>query len=279
MKTSFSIRGLLVVVAMLSTVLIAVACDSAATGNSPAMAAQTQPSPQTQTSLPVQSSLNYTPPTMIRKADFGSWHYAAQRMGNDNMKPDGGKQINPGDVFAKVGYSYESADGIRNYAAANRSQLQKVVVAGGQAEVWITFHSYLAPDQFRAWVKAHGLSRPWTLMRAINAASNDYITMGIQPDAGEIDPLPPQTLQFSMSSATSHGGVFKGIYFTRSWVDAKELPAFASDPNVYILDLTPSLVRMDLAAHGVQNTNQVDVEVEPNSPMWTMEHVGLDQFK
>ncbi len=284
MRTQIFVRNLVVAAVLLVALVATAGCDTSSPAGQQSQSASIQPTMQTGTKPTAQANPTYAAPAPLRKADFGAWRYSAQKMGTDTIQPFGGKQINPGDVFAKVNYNSDTADGVRSYVAANRNQLQKVVNAGGQAEAWITFRNYVAPNDFRAWVKAHGLSNPQSQMRAIDETkdvSNKYITMQIGPRADDPDPLPQVYMNFYTGVQADHNpqAVMKAVYFTRASVDAKELPAIASDPNVYLVDVTPDLVRMDLAANGVQNADKADVEVEPVSPMYVMEKVGLDQFK
>ncbi len=276
MKLLLLVSKLISITAMLVMTIALLACDST---NPPARSAQTQPT-QVQSKPQSQATPTYTTPTLVRRADFGAWSYAAQRMGNDTITPLGGKQINPGDVFAKVSYKYDTADDVRRYAEANRSGLQKVRDVGGQAEVFITFRTYVQSDQFRTFVKTYGLQEPWSAVRTITdpTVPNGYGSiMGVHPVGNDPDPLPASTIDDYLNAA-GHP-TLKGVFFTRAWVDAKELSAIASDPSVYFVDITPDLVRMDLAANGVENADKVDVEVEPNTPFHTMELAGLDLFK
>ncbi len=256
--------------------LMLASCDSSQLASQRNQSANTQPAQQ--------ATPTYTAPTLVRKANFGTWWYFAQKMGSDTITPFGGTQIKPGDVFAKVNYKNDTATDVRAYAATNRSQLQKVVDAGGQTEAWITFRTYVSANDFRAFVKSHRLSNPQSQLRAIDetkSADNKYITMQIGPRADDPDPLPQVYMNFYQGIQSDHNpnAIFEGIYFTRAWVDAQELAAIANDPKVYFIDITPNLVRMDLAANGIENADKVDVEVEPANPFYTMELAGLDQFK
>ena len=68
-----------------------------------------------------------------------------------------------------------------------------------------------------------------------------------------------------------------GVSFTRAWVDSSRLPAIANDPLVYLADVTPNVVRTDLAKAGVADAGTTAIEVD--TPFPAMEHFGLDSFK
>ncbi len=277
MEPSTPTRIFTAITMLIVATLMLAACGGASSASLQTSSAQTQSSPQ------LQANSTPAPTALVRKADFGAWSYFAQRMGHDTIRPFGGNQINPGDIYATVNYKSDTADQVRSYVDANRSQLPKVEAMSGKVEVRITFRNYLQPDQFRNWVKTYNLSQPWSLMRAIDdpQKGNGYITMSITPTQDDPDPLPQFYMNFHLSGLKDHhpGAVFKGVYFTRGWVDAGQLAAIVSDTNVYFVDVTPNLVRMDLAANGIDGGDKADVTVEPDTPFHTMELVGLDQFK
>jgi hypothetical protein len=72
-----------------------------------------------------------------------------------------------------------------------------------------------------------------------------------------------------------------GVYYLSGMVDAQRLPAIAADPLVFLADVTPNIVRRDLLRRGVlaPAPNLDWVTIQPPSPFWAMEDLGLEHFR
>jgi len=197
----------------------------------------------------------------VRKIDFGSWHYTAYRGIRNSL-----------DVT--IQYDFESVNGIRAYAEANKKLTEQLASGGGQVEVYVTFRNYVSPEQFRAWVKATGLtSGPTTQVYGI-------VRM-VQQDGTRITAYTGPDAQTDKVQArwADVGAKVQGIVAARGWMATSQLLSLQKDQLVFLVDVTPNVVRNDLNANGVNGVDQARVMVIPETPFWTMEDVGLDNFR
>lgn len=181
---------------LLSIAIIISACNNTAGTNQAVMSAQGQPATRNQATRQPQVGASSSEPQLIRKADFGGWGYTAYRATEASQSADG-DLVNAGDIIAKVEYvGSDTADGTRNYAAANRSQIAKLTSSSGQVEVLINFRTYLSPDEFRTWAKTYSLVDPRSQLMAISDPTkpNGYIVAHIRPTNSDPDPLPQTQL-------------------------------------------------------------------------------------
>ncbi|PZS02117.1 MAG: hypothetical protein DLM69_04340 [Candidatus Chloroheliales bacterium] len=262
-RASTSVALLLIAIMMLGLA----GCDT----SSPAaqgQAAQLQPTIQPQ----ANGSKEDVPDEVVHNADFGTWNYVALKNMNGAVIYNGGKKIGPGDIYAMISYKVQTDDGVRSYMEANRKLIAQVAKQSGQAEVYIYFSPYLPVDQFRSFAQAHGLSIAQSFVRATRSDPNTpyttFETMGFGPhQPGEliakgVDPIPQLELEGRFSQLTHDfpGLELKGVFYTRAWVNTSELPAITANAQVYYLDVTANVVRSDLAAAGIPNANNIDVE-------------------
>ncbi len=206
------------------------------------------------------------PSEEVRRANFGSWNYKAGRM-------------NDGSILATIGYDSRTLQALETYAIDNRLLANQLASLGRRAEAYVTFRTYMAPDQFRVWVNSIGAHVNYTELRFV---AIDGVKGFIGIDGVENDPLPQTLLEREIEFATSHGHLqtLPGVYFAYITVDAIRLPQIAADPLVYLADVTPEAVRQDLAAAGVQGAEQASVVLFPPSPFWKMENdFGLENFE
>ena len=306
---TIALPGLTLLTALM--LLTLASCDSQ-TSYSTVQAAQTYPSPQpTYRSIHQPGKITPIPDQLVRTVNFGTWSYTAHKGGSGVGAVLGGIVIDYGDVYGGVAYDNRSAQGIRDYVAADRQLVPQVVAHGGLAEVLITFHSYVPLNQFRAWVKAHDLIVTVSYVNVVNNSGQQtrLLVCPYSADAplvqsdnpslplvycpyyagkdpqGELsekgDPLPKSELTdyLNQYNAAEKDPTMRlvGVSFTRAWVDASQLPAIANDQLVYLADVTPDVVRIDLAKAGVAGAGTPAIEVD--TPFPAMEHFGLDSFK
>lgn len=112
--------------------------------------------------------------------DYGSWRYSV------------GRAANHGRLDGYVYYDNTSINGLRAYAAANRILANQLASAGGTAEMQVTFRAPMAPDAFRAWAAASGLTVGVVDIRMVDTTGNRS-TIGLFPRGG--DPLPQAVLE------------------------------------------------------------------------------------
>lgn len=272
MKSLLSIRNLLVIIMLLLAAWLIVPLAT----SSP----NTQATPATTKSY-AQPLATSNPKTVQlgQRVDYGAWSYLARRAG-DTAGNYNGVQIGPNDIEVTVRFPANVANGAYNYVVANRHMLAQVSGNGGQKEVWIIFRDYITPGDFRTFAKAHSLSTTVTYMRGIDESKGqkDYIKMRITPLPGNSNPIPQTKLDEinRYDAAKSPKFTFKGVYTTRTWVGAKELPAIAADPRVFFVDVTPNIVRSDLTAAGIAGAEKANVEAGGDAIFWYIENGKLN---
>lgn len=185
---------------------------------------------------------------LLYKQDFGNWNYQALQDDAQNS-------------WIAVNYDHSSPGALRAYVATNKALIPQLERDGGPVEVAISFLSLLQPDRFRAWAKQQGLQTREVQLAAGNG------TLGI---AGtKDDPLPQEAVQ--SFPYVGMGGVF-GVYGT---VDASRLSSIASDPVVYLLDVTPAWSRRILKQAGVSIADQPKTKVQVDLAYGWMKSLGM----
>lgn len=278
-----TIAGVLVLT-VLATLLIVVTLPSQAqqaVGQSAITVKASHPAPRylIRGSETISLPRGMTQTVEVYRADLGSWQYDA------SPRKEFGQDI----LSIAIRFDDSSVASLKAYAETNRQLATQLATEGGAAHVMVTFRSYLAPEQFRAWVAKYAIRGDATLMnpalgvmvemRATEAnglrATAD-VWLGIK---GQPDPL----LQSSIDDliAPHNPGIkppiFNGIFMTRGEVDAKQLPMIANDPLVFVADVTTEYATRDLAAAQVKGANEVDSD--ERSPIWRMEDYGLQNFR
>ncbi len=200
----------------------------------------------------------------VREASFGVWRYVAQRGVSDETTPEGAA-VAPDQVYAEI-----AIDGsvTAQYLTANRQLLDQAAAGSGQYEIWVAFNKYLPVDQFRALVQAHGMKTGVSYLRAIDQNPKPvyapYYPLNVVANGADAIPQSDLESKFaSLSNDPQKQISLKGVYLTHAWVDAKQLAAIATDPNVYYVDMTANAVRADQAKAGVAGAAQAVVVPHP----------------
>lgn len=195
--------------------------------------------------------------------DYGSWSYSA------------GRAVH-GRLDAHVWYDTSSIAGLRAYAAANRALADQLARAGGRAEVQVTFRVPMALDTFRIWATSVGLTVQAVDIRTLDTQGMRS-TLGVFPRGG--DPLPQTVIDRQLGSASQKVGplTVTGVTNARGTVEAARLPAIAADAQVFLADVTATVVRRELGVAGEADAAQTVVTVQP--PFWHMEALGLGNFR
>lgn len=188
-----------------------------------------------------------TPSRILRERDFGAWRYVA------GQGPKGPAVL----VFL----ANDSVSGLEAYAAANRELAKQLARPGSSTEVVITFRTYVAPDQFRVWARAKKLE---VEMVEVRTGGRGTLFIGANKD----DPLP-------QSSIADEAVV--GVYSVRCGVAAERLPEIASDPLVFVADVTSTVARRDLAEAGIAGADNAEVRLH-RGVFWSIENLGLGNF-
>jgi hypothetical protein len=194
----------------------------------------------------------------VRTQDFGIWSYGAT---HSDTEP----------LHATVNYRHDSVQDLKDYAVANEALLPQVANLGGRAEVAVTFVYPVGVTWFRNWAKGNEF-RVDSAQLAVSGPGSGGTTISISGTADE--PLPQDKLGSLIGGFfSSDGGVVFGTYGD---IDASRLSKLASDPQVFVVDVTPTWVRHDLAQAGVQEQLQDRVQVA--LPFGWMERLGLQNF-
>lgn len=199
------------------------------------------------------SSRSSADPLVVRTCDFGSWLYTVARDDETSR------------LRANVRYLHNSVGDLLEYAKLNRKMAGELSLAGGEAHIAVSFRSVLTPDQFRTWAKGNQLTVEQAQLTT-GGIGFSQVTIGIVGTPG--DPLP----QAELAKNRPVQGVF-GVYGT---VPANHLSQLASDPLVFLLDVTPSFVPRDTLTDGVGVIEPGNVEVF--LAFSYMQNLGLEHF-
>lgn len=202
-------------------------------------------------------------PQVVRTGDFGSWKYTAVREAT-------------GELSASVQYDNLSVAGLRTHAATNQALIRQIVQTGGRADVQVTFRSPVTADDFRSWAAATGLRVNGVSLRTVDQRGQRS-TLFINPQDG--DPLPQAFIDGQLAEASRKVGplTVQGVIMMHGQLEATRLPAIATDTRVFLADVTPTIVRRELAAAGIAGTEQMSINLPVT--FWQLENLGLEQFR
>jgi hypothetical protein len=175
---------------------------------------------------------------VVHEQDFGIWRYAATE-----------SAIEP--LHATVNYKHTSVADLFSYRDANRKLAQQLAVDGGDVRVSITLRqSSPAKQLIQQYCRA-----VWSMQRDAGG------TVVKGPRAG--GPLSSSEVDAFLDPA-DHPGFSDGagIFGINCVVDSRHLQALADEPMVFLVDVTPTWVRRELARAGIAVADQVPVVVD-----------------
>lgn len=190
---------------------------------------------------------------VLLQKKYETWSYVAARSQEDGL-------------IATIHFETHSIAALKAFAAANRELASELALQDGQADVMITFRHQVLPDQFRDWVKANDITVKGTDLREGSGAGRSTASILAEKD----DPLPQKYVD-------QPPRITGGVIDVGGIVDSKRLPQLTSDPLVFLVDVTPSIVRQELTAIGV--TDAAEAHISTKAPFWSMEELGLENFK
>ena len=231
------------------------------------------------------------PPEEVGQGDFGTWSYKAYMRYeyNSNYKLTGR-------IYTDISRDTSTVEKLHAYAKANQVLADQLATKGGTARAYITFRTFVEPDQFNSWVKAHGFRVEIISARRTEVTGGQTIDGTITTTAGPNgeNPLDPETVKriLEPGGRIDNNGVLtgvgegetktivRGVVYTTVIVDAKQLPSLAADPLVFVSDVTSNVVLNELIAAGVPDAKFAETS-EGISPFFSdMEHkFGLDKFQ
>jgi hypothetical protein len=210
------------------------------------------PSPTQQELVPGSKTAATLEPGIILKRDYGLWGYTVRQVASR--------------LSVDLHYLHGTLGDLSDYAALNKEKASKLAQSAGVVDVLITFRQPIEPTAFRKWVLGSGVEAKVASVRLQSlAGARGTLTI----TRSESDPLPQDALDKVSKSLPT----VEGVYSVRGEVAAGRLTAIASDPMVFIVDVTPTLARLDLADAGVPGAHEVTINAE--SPFTEMEKFGL----
>lgn len=226
-------------------------------GSGPSLTVHAQPSIQpTHTQAP-----RIVPtPEVLRARDMGTWRYVVSR-GRDDL----GRTY----VAASIHHDTSSVATLQAFAAVNRVLAAQLATTSGQVEVLVTFRSYVSPEQYRTWVAQRGLAVDTTDLRVLEASGR---RAGLGVTARPDDVLP----ESSLHGSSPDNSTIVGVNGARGTIPTNRLLELASDPLVFIPDVTPAIVRQEMVGI-VSDPNQIYMSLE--GQFWQMEDFGLENFR
>jgi hypothetical protein len=202
--------------------------------------------------------------------NYGSWRYIA------GIVEDG----QDGHIEAIIHYNNRSIEGLRTYAQTNRELADELASKGGEATLYITFRTYLEPDQFRTWATEMGLQVERSELRVVDGNGQPG-TLSVGGGDKNQGPLPEARMNESLERIDSAAGVesIKGVMFTQATVEAGKLAEISKDPLVFLADVTINIVSNELASAGWPQVEETVFNISPTHAFPKMERFGLENFK
>ena len=175
---------------------------------------------------------------------------------------------------------------------ANQELARQLARQGGDADVRITFRTYLSPDQFITWATQEKLQIKHVQLGVLyepdppsltpvpcpTCPGSDLVTrlswLGVEAQPGD----PALWLKTRIAEAVAQRNQkvrsnryrvqkVQGICFISTTVPAQQLPALANDPQVFLAEVTGEFLRRQVRAAGI--TEQVRIEYDPASASWS----------
>jgi hypothetical protein len=185
---------------------------------------------------------------VVSRRDLGVWEYQASRDEAEGL-------------WIAINYDHDTVNDLKNYVAANKALIPPVETIGGRVEVAVTLTQPMQPEKFREWAKQNGLQ-----VKQAQLASGGS-TIGVMGTAD--DPLP----QASIDKFPYAG--LNGVLGAYATVEAQRLSTIASDPQVFLLDVTPAWTRRELAQSGIAEALESDTDVYVDLAYGWMERLGI----
>lgn len=206
------------------------------------------------------------PRGLIQEHNFGAWSYRAWREDN-------------GEVDASVGFDSNSVAGLQAFATANRVLANQLAIGSGEVDVHVIFRRTLSATEYLAWSATSGLD--W--YDNIAFSTND--ARGHEAGAGSIvsvssDPWPQERVNGFLDAGRNVPDgplTINGPFDVIGKVAANRLPIVIADPRVFVVDVTPNVIRSELEAAGVVAADLT--HVEPPQIYKAMVHLGLENFR
>ncbi len=214
----------------------------------------------------------------VLQKDYGSWSFIVfLRQETINYRP-GWRLI------ANARYVI-TTEGLKTHARHNQELARRLADEYGskQAEVFITFHTYVSPEQFNRWASDVGIRPRHTDLRVLydrdplftpipykgRDVSPDYRAgdlLRVDSIPGDAEPLPRSRLDEALAAQGREYSALgyklrelKGVYFTSAIVEARQLPRIAGDPSVFLADVTYPWIRHELRVAGVEDADEVRI--------------------
>ncbi len=181
-------------------------------------------------------------------------------------------------VYGYIRYDDNSVAGLTAYVRANQALAPQLAQQGGDAEVRITFRTYLSPDQFTTWAAQAGLQIknlqlgvlyepdpqfptpvPCPQCRGGGGGGLMRVDNWIDLMAQLGDTAPQLKTRIDKAVALREQDVraqgyklqkLQGVCFTTATVPARQLPALANDPQVFLAEVTGEFLRRQVRATG-----------------------------
>lgn len=205
------------------------------------------PTPVQPSNAPDQSrSWPKGPVGLVRQHDFGAWSYTAIREES-------------GLVTAEVQFNDNSVDGVRAFIAANRSLANQLAGSPDLVPFVLTFQTPLDYASYRAWATAAGLKRFDAVYLRGTVQGRAFQTGTFVSSS---DPLPAKTYDDLVALTARQYDTpitMLGVFAFEGQAEAKLLPTLATDPQVFVLDLTANSVHADLREASVPYADYIHV--------------------
>ncbi len=205
-------------------------------------------------------------PQHIAQAHFDGWSYTII------TDPDGF-------VHANVDYDRAAVADLRRYAETNRALARQLAADGQEVlSVSVSFRRPLPVDKFRVWAATVPLRIKDYQFRAAGSDGRSW-TLGAAPSRGELVSMPD--LQLTLDHLAAKGKSVtevRGVIVVDGQIDAVAYEQLATDPAVFLADVTRSAVAARIAKtmRGIDR-RRLAVLVPP--AFAAMEKLGLENFQ
>jgi hypothetical protein len=201
-------------------------------------------------------------PQRLGQARFDGWGYTVF------AEPDGS-----GATRAHIEYDRATPADLHKYAATNRA-LARELTNKGHSTLWVTvsFRRPLSVPEFQAWANSVALRVDDFQLRLLGPDGRRW-TLGGAPSGGEL--IRAADLQRTLDRLAAKGVTnLQGVIVAEGQIAAASYERLATDPAVFLADVTPSAAAAHIAAT-VPTVDQARLSVVVAPVFAALEDLGL----
>lgn len=177
-----------------------------------------------------------------------------------------------GSIVTQVAYRHGSIAELQQYVQENKRLAVQLDEAGvAEVDTVVTLNRALPLADFEAWAAAQPLQVRSYTMRLMGK-NGERITLGGGPTAN--GPVDAEMLKSVLDHLADRGAVdLRGVISLEGTVRLADYDRLATDPSIFLVDVTTSFVRNELNKNASLHGKQQYFTVSP--AFWYLEDLGL----